>query len=134
MSGNEFFIANLCINRYKYLPPEIYNIIMLYLYQYPHQYPYYERKIYNRILPCLPKLSICSSPRMIFTSCMQPFRTCKFIYALYHSKKDHDKRILVIEYVPLIINASPNNISEYDDECRLMSKRLRKQYMQKISD
>ena len=88
--------ANLCIDRYKYLPAEIYEIIMKFLY-YPHQYPYAERKIYNKALTELPKLFVYPGPKMIFTSAMKPFRMCKFVYMLYHAKKKPGERILIIE-------------------------------------
>ena len=132
MSKDEMFVANLCINRYKYLPVEIYQIIMKFLY-YPHQYPYKERIKYNKALTELPKLFVYPGPKMIFTSAMKPFRMCKFVYMLYHAKKKPGERILIIEYVPFKIEEDTRT-SEYNDSFLLVAKNMRNRYMQNVID
>jgi len=124
--------ANLCIDRYKYLPPEIYQFIMKFLY-YPHEYPYLERKIYNKALTELPKLFVYPGPKMIFTSAMKPFRMCKFVYMLYHAKKKPGERILIIEYVPFKIEEDTQT-NGYNDSFLLVAKNMRNRYMQNAID
>jgi hypothetical protein len=124
--------ANLCIDRYKYLPPELYLIIVNFLY-YPHELPYQERKTYNLALCFLPKLVIYPGTRIIFTSATKPIRMCKFVYVLYHAKKRPDERILIIEYIPFKIECETST-SEYDDSFLLVAKNMRNRYMQNIID
>jgi hypothetical protein len=133
MNNNVYMLtANLCIDHYKYLPSEIYLIIVNFLY-YPHELPYQERKNYNHALKSLPKLFVYPGPKMIFTSAMKPFRMCKFVYMLYHAKKKPDERILVIEYVPFKIEAETQT-AEYGDSFLLVAKNMRNRYMQNIID
>ncbi len=124
--------ANLCIDRYKYLPPEIYQIIMKFLY-YPHQYPYLGRRVYNKALTELPKLFVYPGPKIIFTSAMKPFRMCKFVYMLYHAKKKPGERILIIEYVPFKIEEDTQT-NGYNDSFLIVAKNMRNRYMQNAID
>ena len=92
------YTANLCINRYIHLPPELYLIIRNFLY-YPHEYPYLERKMYNSTLSNLPKLS--SYPFEDQMTWVKNSRLCKYSYILYHTKSEPLSYISIIEYVAL---------------------------------
>jgi len=84
----------LCVDRFSYIPHELY-LLLLELLCYPHQYPFIERRLYNKCLGELPTLCIMPGIRIVYNKTRYISRRdgsgkigipCKFIYKLHHAR------------------------------------------------
>lgn len=107
MTRADYFEFTKCTRHTTWLMPFVHSSIWReYLWDflvYPHEHNSKDKKKYNKCLKTLPKLEYFVGPRIIFTSATKSDinnkRVVKLIYKLYHSIKNPNARILIIEYV-----------------------------------